>query len=122
MTERMSADEFMDMCGGLVNGYAVFDDEKCPETYDELIAFVGKRINLDSKYISLAGLSEWLMAGGEYLTSCMPAMDSEHVAAVILMSDLSDADAFVASLPLVGDGLLMPPPDMVRRRVTSQNN
>jgi hypothetical protein len=120
MPERTPITEFLDQCGGVVNGYGLRPGESLPETHPELVSFVGARLGIDEANFSLSGLSEWLMNDMKNPESCSPETDAKHAEAVILKGELPDPDAYVASLPEAGGGLCLPPPDVLRQLIALQ--
>lgn len=122
MTERMSIEEFSDICDGRVNGYVLFAGQQYPKNYDELVAFTGHRIGIDEVNFSVSGLSQWLLRGKANPGSCSPEIDAEHVETVILLGELDDRDEFVASLPEIADAVWLPPTNVIRKMIGEQNN
>lgn len=57
MAERMSMTVFFELYGAVVHGYVLHPGQKQPETYEELVAFMGDRLGLDERDISVSGLS-----------------------------------------------------------------
>jgi hypothetical protein len=118
---RMSGDEFGEHCGNQdLHGYVLYDGQTLPETYQDLVAFIAHRIGLSENEFSVSALSHWLMNNEQLETSCSPELDTMHVTSVVLMSDLKDADAYVASFPEFPECVLLPPPEAVRRIINLQ--
>ena len=123
MPERQSVSSFFAECGGIVNGYGIKDDQRMPESYDDLLVFIYDRLGIQPEAsISVTGLCYWLMSGGKSEYSSWPNADTEIAEAVILMADLPDPDEYVASLPdFAPDRLIIPPHEVVRRLVLEAN-
>ncbi len=120
MAERLSLEQFSDLCGGGVNGYGFHEGQKLPESFEELTAFIADRVGVSEEEFSVHGLAMWLLKSKAEPDSCSPEIDIENVEAVLLMDDLANADAFVASLPDTGDGVWLPSPDVVRAMIAEQ--
>ena len=120
MTDRMSMDNFLEQCNGVVDGYSLRPDQIHPETYDELVAFIRDRLDITEECLSVSGLSEWLLNNRVNPESCSPEMDVRHVEATILIGELPDPDGYVGSLPNPPGGIVVPPPQLVRQLLADQ--
>jgi hypothetical protein len=112
---------FLDQCEGVVNGYTLRPGKPHPETYDQLVDFIGERLDIGEDDLSVSGLSRWLMSNKTMPGSCSPETDAKHVEAVILIAELSDPDSYVACLPSPTEAVVLPPPQLVRQLIASQN-
>jgi len=121
MAERKDFDSFFIECGGVVRGYGLRDGQVIPETYDELLSFMGDRLSIDELPMSVGALTRWLMRAGQNSESCSPTLDTIHAEAVVLIGELPDPDSYVAQLPDLGESVVLPPSDAVRRLIRGTN-
>jgi len=122
MARRMTMEQFFKHCqSGMIDGYVLREGETNPETYDELVTFMGERLGLtDERNFSVEALSYWLMDNKSMPGSCSPGIDAEHVTTVILIGELGNRDEYVAQLPDEGGGVDLPPSHIVRALIEQQ--
>lgn len=119
MADRMSIEEFAEHCNSdIILGYGLKEGQVAPQTYDQLLAFMGDRIGLED--FTVEALTYWLMSNKSDPESCSPEVDTGHVSAVILIGELRNKDEYVACLPVDG-GLALPPTGIVRALVDAQD-
>lgn len=120
MAEVMTVTEFMEVCGSAANGYVLRPGQKHPETHQDLVDIMGDRLWLKESNTSIDGLKRWVEAGSTKPDSCSPDVDTEHVKTVLLMAELPDPDAYVASLPRLHKSIMFPPLDLLQLYVADQ--
>jgi len=122
MAHRMTMEEFFEHCqSDMIAGYGLREGQTNPETYDELVTFMGERLGLtDERNFSMEALSYWLMDNRSLPGSCSPVMDTEHVTTVILIGELWNRDEYVARLPEKDEAVVLPPSHIVRALIEQQ--
>ena len=121
MAERMTIAEFREHChADFLAGYQLRPWQEHPADYQDLISIIGERIGLDDSKRTIGALCTWLMSNENNPASCSPEADSSHVSAVVLIGELKDPNAYVASFPNHRRALFLPPPDVIREIISLQ--
>lgn len=124
MTERMSFEEFQEhIKSPLVGGYQLRPGQVHPTTYSELVGFMGDRLKLEGPPFTVSGLARYVFEHKKdpdgTVFDCSD-MSVERAIGVLLIGDLRDPDAYVATLPAQFEAVLLPPSDIVRRLIEAE--
>lgn len=115
MAERRDLNEFINECDGFASGYELRPGQTMPETYEELVNFIGDRLHIPDEDISIGGLSRWLINAESDPNSCSPEIDTKHLETIVLIGALSNPDEYVATLPETPwNSVILPPPENIR--------
>jgi hypothetical protein len=124
--ERMSQEEFAEHCRtNFFAGYGFRKgrSDKRPESYQDLVDFIGDRLQIGDPPFTTEHLATWLLehvpTPGVSLFDCAD-IDVRHVGTVLLIAELDNRDEYVASWPLEPHGVLFPPSEIIRELIEAQ--